>query len=507
MVEKFNKLKTFFNNANTEFLIFGVLCLFYLNFVVSGNEEIYLGLARSYYSPEWLPNSYVYDHWVSHRFVFEMFFGFLISLFGFEPVTVLGRLLAAGAMAWSLARYFQQLKLTNLEALLVIVVFIMLKQQLLPGEWIFMSVEPKVFAYPLVFLSMTELLKGNRKFATLYLIASTYLHVLVAGWFFVYFICHLIWNKIPFRELARISCLYLVGVLPLLLFMVPKVFFGPSDINGMHLNWIYIFYRVPDQAPFIDGKLNVARGWEIWKFIALSGYLIIAVAIHRIKNLPQDIKLLNIFNIIIPIFLLSFLVVVYFDRTGDILKFRPFRGVSLYLFFILTEIVLLSKHYLTQKIVVSAVSHISFVVLAILIALGTGKNVEKRYINQFLKIDQKEKAWEEVITFAKNKTAERSIFFINGIREQIWWSFSRHTDRDMFVSKKFVPVDKSKWYEWYKRIHFNFEDENVRADIKKNYKLDYYITQATHPYYGKVVFKNSHYVISRFNDQEVSPHP
>lgn len=459
-----------------------------------------MGWAKSYFSPDWLPNSFIYEHWVSHRFVFETFFGFLISALGLETSTVMGRLLAAGALSWSLARYFQQIKLSNLESLLVVVVFITLKQRLLPGEWIFMTVQPKVFAYPLIFLSVTELIKGNQKLATLYIVASTYLHVLVAGWFFVYFIIYLIWNKIQLRELAQISGLYLLGVLPLLLFLVPEILSGPSDINGVHLNWIYVFYRVPSLAPFVNGELNISHGWKSYKIITVAGLLGLALAVNHKKLWPQEIRLFNKFNIIIPVLLLVFFVLAYFDRTGDMLKFYPFRGVSLYLFFILTEIALLSKLHPNREKVASSASIISVAVLVLLIAYGTGRNLANNYIDHFLLRDQKDKDWTEVISFAKNKTEKGSIFHVKGIRGNIYRSFSRHTDRDLFVLFKFVPVDKSKWYEWYQRLNINIDDQNSREILLKKYKLDYYITIPSRPRIGEVVFENSHFVVSRLND-------
>ena len=500
MVEKFNTLKTFVNNANTTVLLFSVLCLFYLNFVVSGNEEIYVGWAKSYFSPEWLPNSFVYDHWVSHRFVFEAFFGFLISLVGFETAVVLGRLLAAAAFAWSLARFFQQIKLTNMESLLVVVVFISLGQNLLPSEWIFMSVEPKVFAYPLIFLSLTELLKGNQKCATAYIIAATYLHVLVGGWFFIYFLFYLIWNKNTFRELAQISLLYVLGILPLLLFLAPNIFSGPSNINGMNLNWIYVFYRVPEQAPFVNGKLNLSETWELRKIITVGFYFILAWVIHKRKYDSRDIKAINDFNIIIPAFILMFLVVAYFDRTGDILKFRPFRGVSLYFFLVLTEALLLTKLYLTREKTLATFSQVSGVVLAILITYGTGRNIANKYIEPYLLKDKGDIAMEEVMSFAKNKTEKDSIFLVKGINERKYWSFSRHTNRDLFVLFKFIPIDKSKWYEWYQRVHVKVDNAEQMAALKEKYKLDYYLTIPSRPRIGEVVFENSHYIISRIKD-------
>jgi Domain of unknown function (DUF6798) len=502
MLEQINKLKTWVNRANTTSIIFGVLCLFYLNYGVSGNEEIYMGWAKSYFDPDWLPNSFVYDHWVSHRFVFEIIFGSLIYLFGMEPVVALGRLLAAGALAWSLARLFKQIKLTNLESLLVLVVFISVGQNLLPGEWIFMSVESKVFAYPLVFLSLTDILKGHYKLAILYLIGATYLHILVAFWFSVYFFIYLVFNKTAFRELSKLAGIYFLGVLPLLLFIAPNLFSGPTDINGIHLNWIYIFYRVIEQAPFVNENLNVGYGWKVRRVLYVVVFFLLALLVHRRKDLSSDIRVLNNFNIIIPSFLLTFLVLAYFDKTGDMLKYRPFRGTSIGCFLIITEIALLSKQFPLTKRIASTFSHITVVILVILIAYGTGSNVVRRYIVPIFFQDERDKAWKEVIVFSKNQTDRGSIFLIKGISERITWSFSRKTDRDVFVLFKFVPIDKNKWYEWYQRLQVPVENEEQVAALTKKYKLDYYLTVPSRPGIGEVVFENSSYVIYRLPKNE-----
>jgi hypothetical protein len=182
------------------------------------------------------------------------------------------------------------------------------------------------------------------------------------------------------------------------------------------------------------------------------------------------------------------------------LKFRPFRIDALYLFFILTEIILLSKLYPIKQKTASIASSISVGVLSILIAYGGGRNLANHYIDHFLLRDQRDKDWAEVIAFAKNNTEKGSIFYVKGLREKFYWSFSRRTDRDLFVLFKFVPVDKAKWYEWYQRLHINFDDEKNRELLKNKYKLDYYLTIPSRPRIGKVVFENAHFVISQLKD-------
>lgn len=495
-----HKIINFINDRNPAYLIFAFLCCLFLNSVVTGNEEIYLGWAKSYYDPDWLPNSFVYDHWVGHRYIFEIFFGFLLSHLDFGAVVVIGRLLSAAAMAYALSRLFKQLKLTNLESLLVLMVFITMGQNFLPGDWIFMSVESKVFAYPLIFLSLTELHKDNPKLATLYIVGATYFHVLVAGWFFIYFIVYLLVTQTNFLTVLKVSGTYLAGILPLAAHLAPTVLSGPSDVGGLHLNWIYVFYRIPNLAPFVDGKLNTAASWEGLRIFTVAVCFVFAIFLYRKKELSAEAKLLTRFIIIIGSFIFVFLVVAYFDRTGDILKYRPFRGASLFTLFVLLEIVLDTKLQFTSNKVL--VSNLSIAILAILFTYGIGRNINEKYINVYFLQDVRKTAWKEVTSFAKNKTEKGSIFFIKGIPENISWTFSRNSDRDIFVLKKFVPIDKSKWYEWFQRLQVQVEDEEQMAALKKDYQLDYYLTTPSRSQIGEVVFKNSHYVISRLPEPQ-----
>jgi hypothetical protein len=493
------KLREKVNNANTACLLFTIFCFFYLNPIVSGNEENYLAWAKAYFEPGWMPNSFVFDHWLGHRYFFENFFGFLLSHFSFETVVVIGRTLASAALAFSVSRLFQQIKLSNLESLLVVVIFIFCGQSFFGGEWIFVGVEPKVFAYPFIFMSITELLKGNLKASTLHLVAATYMHVLAAGWFFVYFFVFLIWSRIPFRELTKLLGLYLAGVLPLAAYLAPKVFSGPSDVNGIHLNWIYVFFRVPHHAaPFIEGKLN----WDIERIFAALFCFILALWIQKRKGWPEEIQFFNKFNIIIPTFIFTFILLSYFDTGGDILKFRPFRGTSIFLFFVFIEFILLIKIVESLKRFSALATSLSIATLAILIAYGLGDNINQKYIQIYWQPKKENIAWQEVASFAKNQTEKHSIFLLKGINENISRSFSRLSDRDIFVLKKFVPIDKNKWYEWYQRLQVPIENEEQVAALTKKYKLDYYLTVPSRPGIGEVVFENSSYVIYRLPKNE-----
>lgn len=491
------KIKNLINDLNTASLFFVFLCLFYLNPVITGNEENYLSWAKAYFDPEWMPNSFIFDHWLGHRFFFEIFFGFLLSHLSFEAVMLIGRIILCWALAFTLSKLFKQIKLTNLESLLIVVVFIFCGQNYFGGEWIFVGVEPKVFAYPFIFLSITELLKENRATATLYLVASTYMHVLAAGWFVLYFFVYLVCKKIKPKDLGKLLALYIAGVLPLVMYLAPKVFSGPSDVNGIHLNWIYVYFRVPHHAaPFIDGYLN----WDVERIIALFLCFVLAILIHKKKTCSEEIKFFNNFNIIIPTFLIFFIIVGYFDNSGDILKFRPFRGNSIYLLFVFIETVLLIRMIQANKKFLNLLNYLSIGILGYLVVYGIGNNINQNFIKTYLHPSAKKIAWNEVTAFSKDHTVRDSIFIIKGINEKISRAFSRMSDRDIFVLKKFVPIDKNKWYEWYQRVQTRVDNVDQMTALKKKYKLDYFLTVSSGPRIGKVVFENSHYIISRLDN-------
>jgi len=495
-----HKIIKFINERNPTYLIFTFLCCLFLNTVVTGNEEIYLGWAKSYFDPNWMPNSFVYDHWVSHRYVFELFFGFLLSHLSFEAVVLIGRLMAASALAYALSRLFKQIKFTNLESLFLMMVFIAMGQNFVPGEWIFMSVESKVFAYPLIFLSLTEILRENPKLSSFYITVATYFHVLVAGWFFVYFIIYLIWTRTDLLEVAKAFGIYLAGTFPLIVYLAPQVFSGPSDVNGIHLNWIYVFFRIPNLAPFVDGHINNAANWGWVKILMMAIGFISAIFLHRRNKSLERVKFFSYFIIIIGAFIFTFLIVAYFDHSGDILKYRPFRGASLFTLFVLIEIILFIKLNFTNSKNVILASNLSIVILAVLLTYGIGRNLYEKYINNYFLHDKKKIAWKEMTSFAKNQTEKGSIFLIKGIRESISWKFSRMSERDIFVLKKFIPIDKKKWYEWYQRLQVRVNNEEQMAALKIKYKLDYYLTIPSRPRIGTIVFENSYYTISHLND-------
>ncbi len=493
-----NSIIKFINNANSTLILLLLICLFHLNFEVTGNEENYLAWAKAYYDPNWMPGSFVFEHWVGHKYPFELFFGFLLSYLNFETVAFIGRLLAFFLLALGLSRFFKALNFTNLESLVVLVLFLFAGQSFFGREWIFASVEPKVFAYGFLFFALADIVNRNLKKSTLFIIAATYLHVLVAAWFFIYLFATLVWGKTPFRELAKVSGLYIIGTLPLALYLIPNVLGGPSEINGVHLNWIYVYFRLTHHlAPFVDGKLN----WEPGGILASLFFFISALIIH-FKIKPQGpLKIFNDFNVTIPSFLFAFIIVGYFDRSGDILKYYPFRGAAFFLWFVIVEVVLLTKQYLPDFSQSKRVSRSTLGVLVVFILFGFSENLKHHYIGYYFLNEMENQQWNEAVSFIKKNTNPRSVFFLDEeVDERRFNSFSRKADRDIFVVRKFIPVDKSKWYEWYQRLQIKIDSDSEMVELKKRYGLDYYLTTKPGDRVGKVVFENSAYLISKFPD-------
>ena len=107
------------------------------------NEEVYFGLAERAWSGGGAADSAVFDA-SRHRLVNEWLLGALIQAVGFEAAQAISRAAAALAYALALRRLFHWLDLSALDAVLVVVVYALMGQSLVGGEWLLRGYEAKV---------------------------------------------------------------------------------------------------------------------------------------------------------------------------------------------------------------------------------------------------------------------------------------------------------------------------------------------------------------------------
>jgi hypothetical protein len=80
--------------------------------------------------------------------------GGTIALLGYQGAQIVLHLVMAALYAFSLAYCLTGLRLSAVDALLALGIFVLVGPDLMGGEWLFLGVEPKTFAYAFVLFAL-----------------------------------------------------------------------------------------------------------------------------------------------------------------------------------------------------------------------------------------------------------------------------------------------------------------------------------------------------------------
>ena len=145
------------------------------------NEEMYFLMAHQRVDPgAFSPYAAVFDDSV-FRLVSDWLLGLPILAFGYEAAQVIARLAMATAYGLALGALFSALRLSWLDAVAVLAVFVLAGEQLFAGEWLFRGVEAKTFAYGAILGAFGLALRDRWGWAAALAALAVYLHVLVGG--------------------------------------------------------------------------------------------------------------------------------------------------------------------------------------------------------------------------------------------------------------------------------------------------------------------------------------
>lgn len=146
------------------------------------NEAHYLGKARHYWSPEWVPGDFFFDSADTHQ-VFYLLCGGLSRVLTLEAFAWCGRVVTWLLLAAAFVRLCRSLAIQFGGALLAATIFLTLNVCChLAGEWVVGGFEAKGLAYALVLLALSALVRERWSAVWWLLGAASALHVLVGGW-------------------------------------------------------------------------------------------------------------------------------------------------------------------------------------------------------------------------------------------------------------------------------------------------------------------------------------
>jgi hypothetical protein len=287
------------------------------------NEEMYFLMALQRVDPgAFSPYAAVFDH-SPFRLVSDWLLGLPIAAFGYESAQVIARLAMAALYALGLGAFFSALRLSWLDAVAVLALFVLAGEQLFAGEWLFRGVESKTFAYAAVLGAFGLALRDRWGWAVALAALAVYLHVLVGGFWALALVVLSGLRGGGFGRPLRLLGVVLLAVAPLIMALALE-WSGESVVvppGTPSPDVIYSALRHPHHvAPF-------ASALSIWTWSAglvATGALLVAfwVASRRARE-PSLHKLVAL----VCLYLFVALAIAYLDRHshvfGKLYLFRP----------------------------------------------------------------------------------------------------------------------------------------------------------------------------------------
>jgi hypothetical protein len=306
----------------------------------TGNEEDYFQLAHRRIAPERFSEFHaVFDH-SSGRIVPESVLGALVHRLGYEKAHVIARLGMALLYAAGLSFFFKTLGVSLLDALLVVVVFRLMGEQLIGAEWLFKGVEAKTLAYAVLFAALAWAERGRWMSAVIASSVATYLHPLVGGFWTLVIVGLQWWRTRDGRQTAKTFAVYLAPTLPLLVVIAREQLEGglPASLHGSAAAAeIYAVRNSHHLLPF----LSVSTFWTWLPGIVVVGCLTVTLAVLVRRKVAPPIALAALIGLV---HLLLALGLSFLDRhTYLMAKVYLFRPSSLTLFLVITSLVIALK--------------------------------------------------------------------------------------------------------------------------------------------------------------------
>jgi hypothetical protein len=489
----------------TFLLLFLVMSLKYLGFYLTPNQEEYFLLAKLFIHPEFLPNTFTAYDVPGTRILFQYIAGFFLQYMSFESFAFWSGCVNFLLYSFILTKIFKKLNFSVIEALIVIAVFFLPKQNFFGGEWMIRGFEGKTLAYVFVLWSLYEFL--GKKYLTGVILAafSVYFHVLVGGWYSIIIFGYLLLKEGFFR-CFKFGIIYIFLVSPVMIYLFTNYFVdNPSIINGMNTNWIYTALRNSRHTyPFksLDFFVTKFLGGTI---LTLISYMLCIFYFRRCKD--ENLAFFNTLNIIIFTQQFLFLLIAAFDKNGFILKYYPFRLSCLAVLFMYIILVLYTKKYLlllfpenlTGKIKDKSKIIWSLTIILIMSFVGVSLKDNLRHIKSY---NDSIKQKSELYKFVRNNTLKNDVFIFYKHENRFKYadlSFMRNTQREVFSIKKFIPTSSRAIYAWYIRLQENNKlDKNISylREIENKYKIDYLLSASSREDKSlKLIYKDKRYYL------------
>lgn len=510
IVKSIDYLTEKINVIDTRIIIFLTLAFNYTTFIINGNEEQYLTIAKQFFQPDWIPNSFHLNEWPGARILNQSISSFFLLFVSIPVFAFVAKWINFLLFSFPVAKFCKKLNISNIEFLFIFQLFYIYQAQgdqaFFGDEWIFESFQGKTLAYVFVFYALNGYLEGHLKKCLLFSIIATYLHVLVGGWFFaICLFAHLYENKNVFSSLKFFSK-YLMFTLPLVLYLASTIVGGTkSEVGGVTFNWIYVYFRHAHHIGFFD-DMTFFRASIFGGVRTIFSFFLICL-IAKPYSLLEN-KKLNSLCIISLSMLFFFLAVGFadrfiFNRAGNfMLQLYPYRiaaiskFMTIFYFGAIVKVLISEKakiHYLNMALLLAVspiiLSRTAKSAFSIVKSPGLGRINNSAY---------------ELKSFVEKQTKKSDIFFVNLNDEDLLDpSFFRILERRRYSSYKYVAAGTDKLFEWYRRVQESqklIEEINYLDDFLVKNEANFYLAnKETKHRRLNLVYANQDYFLYQIN--------
>lgn len=480
-----------FDKLPMKALMFALLTVCYFGLVPNSNEEQYLALAKQYVDADWIPQSVNLTEFPGTRIVYQTVLGFVLQFIDFNSAVAIFRVLLILLMVWPIEKIYRELKFTNTDVLIHLGVLFIAHQSFFAGSFIFLSVEPKCFSYVAVFWALYFMMKSKQAAMVACLIAATYLHALVGFWSAFYILTsQVLFGKLSWPSLKApviSGIVYAALILPFVIYLTGAI--EEAAEQSPTADWIYTYFRSPHHtalAPDISYFYQNHFYGVLWTVVAV----LFILDLLRNKRLNFNSKITQ-FSFVALSGSVLLVGLAFVDRQGSFLKYYPYRIMSVAtfcLFLAMTkQLTTLLAPFGKVRILVYALAVSGAMLLEVIIpnlklnaAYLTNQDKNLIAATDFIKTHSEKD--DVVLTLFED---DRMI---------------RLTERNAFASYKFVPAEKARLHDWYRRVLASremMENPGSLSDYSKVYRIDYIIAdEPLEPTIaGQVIFQSGPYAV------------
>ena len=316
------------------------------------------------------------------------------------------------------------------------------------NEWMFRGIEPKVPAYGLVLLALTELLRERPWRVYAWLVPATYLHAFVGGFWAVIFTVALLARPETRLRALMAGALAAVAVLPFLYFLLGRDYaqFGAAvPAQGPATGWILTYVAFPwHTTPFVD-----ARSLVRWTPGILATILIGAAAFAvRLRSADRMTRTLAALTALASAWVFAALVLTwYFDdgRLGSFVLFRP-SGMGL-----LVALVVAMLWMRQWEATAAQWMRVGMLVVVLPAAVPV---LLQLYVYPPGRDLLRSASQRELLDWVRRDIPADRVFVIDPALEESFFDFERRTGRASLFVHRFTPGGQADVQAWYRRLQY-----------------------------------------------------